>query len=85
MNNCNKIILNYIKSTNDKIEENKEIKEFMQNLKNDKNLEDNYEANSLINSCGFYVDQKSELFQKFLDKMSIDQIKCYKIINYFFR
>ena len=85
LNNCNKIILNYIKSTNAQIEENKEIKEFMQNLKNDKNLEDNYEANSLINSCGFYVDQKSELFQKFLDKMSIDQMKCYKIINYFFR
>ena len=49
-----------------------------------KNLDNINELNTIVNLCNFYIDQKSEIFQKFLDKVALDQFKCFNIINSYF-
>ena len=49
-----------------------------------KNLDNINELNTIVNLCNFYIDQKSEIFQKFIDKVGLDQYKCFNIINAYF-
>ena len=49
-----------------------------------KNLDNINELNTIVNLCNFYIDQKSEIFQKFIDKVGLDQYKCFNLINAYF-
>ena len=88
------IIINYLKSNNNKLEEaskedpelfNFEINETEEVFSDSiKNLDNINELNTIVNLCNFYVDQNSEIFQKFLEKVSLDQYKCFKMIYSYF-
>ena len=92
--NSIQIIINYLKITNNKLEEaskedpellNFEINETEEVFSDSiKNLDNINELNTIVNLCNFYIDQKSEIFQKFLEKVSLDQYKCFKTIYSYF-
>ena len=87
-------IINYLKLTNSKLEEaskedpellNFEINETEEVFSDSiKNLDNINELNTIVNLCNFYIDQNSEIFQKFLEKVSLDQYKCFKTIYSYF-
>ncbi len=89
-----KIIINYLKLSNIKFGEiNKDDPELLkfefnetENVSSDsiKNLDNINELNTIVNLCNFYIDQKSDIFQKFMDKVSLDQYKCFNAINAYF-
>ena len=89
-----KIIRNCLMLSNIKFDENgKEDPELIkfeinetEDVLNDpiKNLDNINELNTIANLCNFYIDQKSEIFQKFMEKVSIDQFKCFNTINAYF-
>ena len=89
-----KIIRNYLKMTNIKFEEaSKEDPELLKFEINEteevlsdsiKNLDNINELNTIVNLCNFYIDQKSDIFQKFMEKVSLDQYKCFNMINAYF-
>ena len=89
-----KIILEYIKSSGIKLEEaykeDPELINFEMNETEEvfsdsiKNLDNINELNTIVNLCNFYIDQKSDIFQKFIDKVSLDQFKCFSLINAYF-
>ena len=88
--NSTQIIINYLKETNNKLEEaskedpellNFEINETEEVFSDSiKNLDNINELNTIVNLCNFYIDQNSEIFLKFLEKVSIDQYKCFNMI-----
>ena len=88
--NSTQIIINYLKETNNKLEEaskedpellNFEINETEEVFSDSiKNLDNINELNTIVNLCNFYIDQNSEIFLKFLEKVSIDQYKCFNTI-----
>ena len=88
------IILIYLKSSNSKLEEaskedpellNIEINETEEVFSDSiKNLDNINELNTIVNLCNFYVDKNSEIFQKFLEKVSLDQYKCFNTIFSYF-
>jgi len=90
LNNSTQIIINYLKETNNKLEEaskedpellNFEINETEEVFSDSiKNLDNINELNTIVNLCNFYIDQNSEIFLKFLEKVSIDQYKCFNTI-----
>ena len=92
--NSTQIIINYLKETNNKLEEaskedpellNFEINETEEVFSDSiKNLDNINELNTIVNLCNFYIDQNSEIFQKFLEKVSIDQYKCFNTIFTYF-
>ena len=92
--NSIQIIINYLKITNNKLEEaskedpellNFEINETEEVFSDSiKNLDNINELNTIVNLCNFYIDQNSEIFQKFLEKVSLDQYKCFKTIHAYF-
>jgi len=92
--NSIQIIINYLKITNNKLEEaskedpellNFEINETEEVFSDSiKNLDNINELNTIVNLCNFYIDQNSEIFQKFLEKVSLDQYKCFKTIYAYF-
>ena len=92
--NSIQIIINYLKITNNKLEEaskedpellNFEISETEEVFSDSiKNLDNINELNTIVNLCNFYIDQNSEIFQKFLEKVSLDQYKCFKTIYSYF-
>ena len=49
-----------------------------------KNLDNINELNTIVNLCNFYIDQKSDIFQKFTEKVALDQYKCFNLINVYF-
>ena len=49
-----------------------------------KNLDNINELNTIVNLCNFYIDQKSDIFQKFTEKVALDQYKCFNLINAYF-
>ena len=89
-----KIILENIKSSGIKLDEaykedpeliNIEVNETEEIFSDSiKNLDNINELNTIVNICNFYIDQNSDIFQKFLDKVAIDQFKCFNIINSYF-
>ena len=89
-----KIILENIKSSGIKLDEaykedpeliNIEVNETEEIFSDSiKNLDNINELNTIVNICNFYIDQNSDIFQKFLDKVAIDQYKCFNIINSYF-
>ena len=92
--NSIQLIINYLKITNNKLEEaskedpellNFEINETEEVFSDSiKNLDNINELNTIVNLCNFYINQKSEIFQKFLEKVSLDQYKCFKSIYSYF-
>ena len=92
--NSTQIIINYLKETNNKLEEaskedpellNFEINETEEVFSDSiKNLDNINELNTIVNLCNFYVDKNSEIFQKFLEKVSLDQYKCFNTIFSYF-
>ena len=88
------IIRNCLKLSNIKFYENSkddpELVKFEINETEDvlsdsiKNLDNINELNTIVNLCNFYIDQKSDIFQKFMEKVSLDQCKCFNIINSYF-
>ena len=92
--NSIQIILIYLKSSNNKLEEaskedpellNIEINETEEVFSDSiKNLDNINELNTIVNLCNFYVDKNSEIFQKFLEKVSLDQYKCFNTIFSYF-
>ena len=94
LNNSIQIIINYLKISNNKLEEaskedpellNFEINETEEIFSDSiKNLDNINELNTIVNLCNFYIDQNSEIFQKFLEKISLDQYKCFKTIYSYF-
>ena len=92
--NSIQIIINYLKITNNKLEEaskedpellNFEINETEEVFSDSiKNLDNINELNTIVNLCNFYIDQNSEIFHKFLEKVSLDQYKCFKTIYSYF-
>ena len=92
--NSIQIIINYLKISNNKLEEaskedpellNFEINETEEVFSDSiKNLDNINELNTIVNLCNFYIDQNSEIFQKFLEKVSLDQYKCFKTIYSYF-
>jgi len=92
--NSTQIIINYLKETNNKLEEaskedpellNFEINETEEVFSDSiKNLDNINELNTIVNLCNFYIDQNSEIFQKFLEKVSLDQYKCFNTIFTYF-
>ena len=92
--NSIQIIINYLKISNNKLEEaskedpellNFEISETEEVFSDSiKNLDNINELNTIVNLCNFYIDQNSEIFQKFLEKVSLDQYKCFKTIYSYF-
>ena len=89
-----KIILENIKSSGIKLDEaykedpeliNIEVNETEEIFSDSiKNLDNINELNTIVNICNFYIDQNSDIFQKFLDKVALDQFKCFNIINSYF-
>ena len=89
-----KIILDYVKSSGIKLDEvNKDDAELINFEINEteeifsdsiKNLDNINELNTIVNICNFYIDQKSEIFQKFIEKVALDQYKCFNTINAYF-
>ena len=89
-----KIILDYVKSSGIKLDEvNKDDAELINFEINEteevfsdsiKNLDNINELNTIVNICNFYIDQKSEIFQKFIEKVDLDQYKCFNTINAYF-
>ena len=89
-----KIILEYIKLSGIKLDEalkedpeliNFEINETEEVFSDSiKNLDNINELNTIVNLCNFYIDQKSETFKKFIEKVALDQYKCFNIINAYF-
>ena len=89
-----KIILENIKSSGIKLDEaykedpeliNIEVNETEEIFSDSiKNLDNINELNTIVNICNFYIDQNSDIFQKFLDKVALDQYKCFNIINSYF-
>ena len=89
-----KLILDYFKSSGIKFDEaNKEDGELINFEINEteevfsdsiKNLDNINELNTIVNLCNFYIDQKSDIFQKFIEKVSLDQCKCFNTINAYF-
>ena len=89
-----KIIINYLKLSNIKFGEiNKDDPELLkfefnetENVSSDsiKNLDNINELNTIVNLCNFYIDQKSDIFQKFIEKVNLDQYKCFNSINSYF-
>jgi len=92
--NSIQIILIYLKSSNSKLEEaskedpellNIEINETEEVFSDSiKNLDNINELNTIVNLCNFYVDKNSDIFQKFLEKVSLDQYKCFNTIFSYF-
>jgi Dullard-like phosphatase family protein len=92
--NSIQIIINYLKITNNKLEEaskedpellNFEINETEEVFSDSiKNLDNINELNTIVNLCNFYIDQNSEIFHKFLEKVSLDEYKCFKTIYSYF-
>ena len=92
--NSTQIIINYLKETNNKLEETSkediELLNFQINETEEvfsdpiKNLDNINEINTIVNLCNFYIDQNSEIFQKFLEKVSVDQYKCFNTIFTYF-
>ena len=92
--NTIQIIINYLKVTNTKLEEaskedpellNFEINETEEVFSDSiKNLDNINELNTIVNLCNFYIDQNSDIFLKFLEKVSLDQYKCFKTIYAYF-
>ena len=92
--NSIQIILVYLKSSNSKLEEaskedpellNIEINETEEVFSDSiKNLDNINELNTIVNLCNFYVDKNSDIFQKFLEKVSLDQYKCFNTIFSYF-
>jgi CTD small phosphatase-like protein 2 len=89
-----KLILEYLKLSGIKFDEankqdpqliNFEINEteevFSDSIKNLHNIN---ELNTIVNLCNFYIDQKSDIFQKFIEKVNLDQYKCFNSINSYF-
>ena len=88
-----KIILGYVKLSGIKLDEalkdqeliNFEINETEEVFSDSiKNLDNINELNTIVNLCNFYIDQKSDIFQKFIEKVALDQYKCFNIINAYF-
>ena len=89
-----KLILEYLKLSGIKFDEaNKEDPELIKFEINEteevfsdsiKNLDNINELNTIVNLCNFYIDQKSDIFQKFLEKVNLDQYKCFNSINSYF-
>ena len=89
-----KIILEYLKLSGIKFDEaNKENPELIKFEINEteevfsdsiKNLDNINELNTIVNLCNFYIDQKSDIFQKFIEKVNLDQYKCFNSINSYF-
>ena len=89
-----KLILEYIKLSGIKFDENfKEDPQLINIEINEtegvfsdsiKNLDNINELNTIVNLCNFYIDQKSDIFQKFMEKVKLDQYKCFKTINAYF-
>ena len=89
-----KLILEYLKLSGIKFDEaNKENPELIKFEINEteevfsdsiKNLDNINELNTIVNLCNFYIDQKSDIFQKFLEKVNLDQYKCFNSINSYF-
>ena len=89
-----KLILEYLKLSGIKFEEaNKENPELIKFEINEteevfsdsiKNLDNINELNTIVNLCNFYIDQKSDIFQKFIEKVNLDQYKCFNSINSYF-
>ena len=89
-----KIILEYIKLSGIKLDEalkedpeliNFEINETEEVFSDSiKNLDNINELNTIVNLCNFYIDQKSDIFQKFTEKVALDQYKCFNLINAYF-
>ena len=89
-----KLILEYLKLSGIKFDEaNKENPELIKFEINEteevfsdsiKNLDNINELNTIVNLCNFYIDQKSDIFQKFIEKVNLDQYKCFNSINSYF-
>ena len=89
-----KLILEYLKLSGIKFDEaNKEDPELIKFEINEteevfsdsiKNLDNINELNTIVNLCNFYIDQKSDIFQKFIEKVNLDQYKCFNSINCYF-
>ena len=89
-----KLILEYLKLSGIKFDEaNKENPELIKFEINEteevfsdsiKNLDNINELNTIVNLCNFYIDQKSDIFQKFTEKVALDQYKCFNLINAYF-
>ena len=89
-----KLILEYIKLSGIKFDENfKEDPQLINIEINEtegvfsdsiKNLDNINELNTIVNLCNFYIDQKSDIFQKFIEKVNLDQYKCFNSINSYF-
>ena len=89
-----KLILEYLKLSGIKFDEankqdpqliNFEINETEEVFSDSiKNLDNINELNTIVNLCNFYIDQKSDIFQKFIEKVNLDQYKCFNSINSYF-